>query len=115
MEAKKADWSKGNVVRQGDVLVINNAPKKANLKEVPREDGGVVLAYGEVTGHKHQFRDPCVALLSTEGVSDRVVSMSFDSILAHEEHTAISFPPGDYTVRVQCEWSDDEEAKQVQD
>ncbi len=43
-------------VRQGDVLVleIDDIPKDA--RRVPRDDGRVVLAYGEVTGHAHAIR-----------------------------------------------------------
>lgn len=96
--------------RQGDVLLIPTTEKAATKQhtEVPRDNGGVVLAYGEVTGHSHQFRDPGVCMLRREGVSDRVVIVSdVEALLVHEEHSTIAVPKGTYLCRTQVEWSED--------
>ena len=39
--------------RQGDVLIVSTAPVEDLGYEVPMEEMGPVLAYGEVTGHHH--------------------------------------------------------------
>jgi hypothetical protein len=52
--------------RQGDVLIIPVESIPERLDPIGREDGRVVLAHGEVTGHAHVikaeqaalFRDP---------------------------------------------------------
>ena len=48
--------------RQGDVLIIpvKSIPKTA--EPIAREQGRVVLAHGEVTGHAHAIRDKQAAL-----------------------------------------------------
>lgn len=53
--------------RQGDVLIVPaKMPAKAKLEEVPREDGRVVLAHGEATGHAHAFARGAVEMYRTE-------------------------------------------------
>jgi hypothetical protein len=52
--------------RQGDVLIIPVESIPERLDAIDRDDGRVVLAHGEVTGHAHAikaegavlFRDP---------------------------------------------------------
>jgi hypothetical protein len=46
--------------RQGDVLVtkLDKRVKDGRLKPIEPENGGVVLAHGEVTGHYHAVREP---------------------------------------------------------
>jgi hypothetical protein len=47
--------------RQGDILLVKLSKKIATkgLAEIPREsDGALVLAHGEVTGHRHRFHGP---------------------------------------------------------
>ena len=39
--------------RQGDVLVVPVDEIPTGLKKVPREQGRLVLAHGEATGHAH--------------------------------------------------------------
>ena len=41
--------------RQGDVAIERIASLAANLNPVPLEEGKVILAHGEVTGHHHAF------------------------------------------------------------
>lgn len=105
-------------MRQGDVLLIRatNAEITGDHREVPRDHGRVVLAYGEVTGHAHALSQPGVRLLAREGVSDRVliIGQEVEALLQHEEHGAIPVPPGTYLVRIQREWAG-EEIRNVQD
>jgi hypothetical protein len=96
--------------RQGDVLIIPVAQMPAGLKKLAREDGRVVLAHGEVTGHAHAiadkraalFRDPKLAAIFMHVTGDAPVA------LEHEEHGTIAIPPGDYEVRRQREYSPEE-------
>lgn len=102
------------MVRQGDVLVFRSKAKTKNHVEVPREDGRVVLAHGEVTGHAHAIAEPGACLLRAEGVSDRVLSVGQELVnLVHEEHGAIAIPRGEYVVRQQREYDWLEESSRV--
>lgn len=108
--------AKMSLYRQGDVLVIpiRRRPRGA-WEEVPREGDSVVLAHGEVTGHRHRLTDPGVCLLRSEGVSDRVLTVTSElAELVHEEHGTIEIPPGEYLVRIQREYSEIAN-RQVQD
>jgi len=93
--------------RQGDVLIIPTKTIPKKTKEVPREDGAVVLAYGEVTGHRHRIHDPGVCLLSREGSTDRYLTIAGEDLvhLVHEEHATIDLGPGNYVVRIQREYN----------
>lgn len=118
--------------RQGDVLLIE-ATGITPGKKLPREDGGIVLAHGEVTGHKHQIRDRGACLYALEDnrltdetaaqaiariggglAPDRLLVVTKTATLKHEEHDPIKLPPGQYTVRLQREYHP-EELRQVAD
>ena len=94
--------------RQGDVLLVRvNGPEPAGATELPRDNGRVVLAYGEVTGHAHAILDPGVCLLRAEGVAFDMLRVS-EGVLArlvHEEHATVPLPKGVYRVVQQREYS----------
>lgn len=90
--------------RQGDVLLkrIDSIPQ--GLKRVASENGRVVLAHGEATGHHHSFEDDAgVALLEGDG-GDRFLDAQQDASLEHQEHGAIAVPAGSYEVVIQREY-----------
>lgn len=93
--------------RQGDVWVesIDTVPPGAT--EVQPDEGRVILAYGEVTGHAHAIKaSPSVKLLAVPGLDDRFLEIGGDGAeLRHEEHQKIDLPPGLYRVLVQKEYS----------
>ena len=100
---KQIPWQ----ARQGDVLVERKAKEIATkgLTPVPREDGGVVLAHGEVTGHKHQIRNPGVCELRNESVGERILVVDVAGLLEHEEHVPpIEVAAGQFEIVQQCEW-----------
>lgn len=102
-------------LRQGDVFLIPVGSVPAGSTEVDREGGAVVLAWGEVTGHRHQIAGPAATLLRTE-TDDRflrIVGAPVD--LVHEEHSTIEIAPGEYRVVIGREWSSDMESRQVVD
>lgn len=94
-------------IRQGDVLLVpvRSIPKGAAPRA--RDNGRVILAYGEVTEHAHAIADtvddPACELLATGDATylrvDRV------SQLVHEEHSAATLEPGTYRVVRQREYS----------
>lgn len=46
-----------NLIRQGDVLITPVSSLPAGSAEIPNDNGRIVLAYGEVTGHAHAIAD----------------------------------------------------------
>lgn len=93
------------IYRQGDVLIRKVDSIPSGLKKIEAEAGRVVLAHGEATGHHHSFDNPgCVALLESD-VGDRYLEVASESTLEHQEHAAISIPPGAYRVVRQREYS----------
>ena len=80
------------VWRQGDISIvaINSMPLDAS--EI-KHDG--VLAYGEVTGHKHQITDGRVRFFRSERGNFFEVMSGF-AFLRHEEHFDHKLPKGIY-------------------
>lgn len=114
------------IVRQGDVALIRVTSLPANLTERKRDQGRVVLAYGEVTGHAHaivekgvvQFdaenaTDAARQLLASVGLTVEVTEQSApsfievpqDAAVVHEEHGTIPLPAGKYVKLQQREYS----------
>jgi hypothetical protein len=107
MTAKKLD---ADQIRQGDVLIVRvgDAPRS-------KSEGRVVIAYGEVTGHSHQFMaEAKVSYLGREAGLDRY-GVPATAKLLHEEHTAPAVPAGLYERPVQVEWQDSMEPRIVAD
>jgi len=96
--------------RQGDVFIMRVDSVPTNAKPVDRENGKIVLAHGEVTGHAHTINDtvtdPFASLFATEDA----VYLSVDNEVAvvHQEHDAITLPAGNYQVRRQREYTPQE-------
>lgn len=95
--------------RQGDVLIIptTKKPTKA-MKPVARDNGRLVLAYGEVTGHAHAVHDAGTMLRNEAAeLQDLMMLLPGGGTVVHEEHRAIPLAPGNYTVRRQREYTPD--------
>lgn len=105
--------SKENVIyRQGDVLIERIPSLPIGLKNIPRENGRVVLAHGEVTGHAHAIYEKEVGHFSGEAKdADGLAGVTFLEVraamaaLTHEEHSKIPLPCGFYRVTRQREYS----------
>lgn len=93
--------------RQGDVLIVPIKLLPKNLEPVAREQGRVVLAHGEVTGHAHAIKDQKAALFRDPKLTAIFMNVSADGPVAleHEEHATIHIPPGNYQVIRQREYS----------
>jgi hypothetical protein len=94
-------------LRQGDVLLERVSALPAGAIRKPTDQGRVILAYGEVTGHAH------VVETDAEIVEAFLAEMDGETYLAapggaqvvHEEHGTVTLPPGTYKVVRQREYS----------
>jgi hypothetical protein len=90
--------------RQGDVLLapVERVPKRA--RSVVRDDGRLVLAVGEATGHAHLVEGDS-ALVSDPADGERFLRVRRESRLVHDEHEALVLVAGDYRVVRQREYT----------
>lgn len=97
------------IYRQGDVLIVPVATIPDGASIVARENGRVVLAHGEVTGHHHSILAPDVTLVSSEEAEQLRMWLTVTAPepveLTHQEHDTILIPPGLYEVRRQREYA----------
>jgi len=91
-------------VRQGDVLVVEVDAIPDDARRLEPDDGRVVLAYGEATGHAHAIRAAGAALLERQGETARYLHLDAPASLEHEEHAPIELPAGAYRVVIQREY-----------
>jgi hypothetical protein len=54
----KASTPKPLQFRQGDVYLRRVEALPKELREIPRDGGRIILAYGELTGHAHAIDAP---------------------------------------------------------
>ena len=100
---------------QGDIILERVADvKKVGAAINVDPDKAVVLARGEVTGHRHafysgatMFRDDALALdIPAELYLGHVkIAAKNGAALKHEEHETINLSAGTYRVRRQREWT----------
>ena len=96
------------IFRQGDVMIVPVAAIPARKLPVAPENGRLVLAHGEATGHHHSFAfSDRVALFREDGAGGGLfLAVSGDAAaLEHQEHSTIAVPSGHYEVRRQVEYS----------
>lgn len=100
--------------RQGDVLLVRIDAIPEGGRAVEAEDGRLILARGEVTGHHHSVAMVAAELVDVEarGVFLRIMEAT---PLVHQEHAAIVLEPGTYEVRRQREYEPGELPRQVAD
>jgi hypothetical protein len=108
-------------IRQGDVALMLVASLPAGCSAVPLDNGRIVLAYGEVTGHAHAISDhaeridPRTQEIAEAAIArarlwrapsgERYLEVKEAVTLRHEEHTQHVIPPGIYQVPQQVEYS----------
>ncbi len=90
--------------RQGDVLLVRTQHQELpGATRVPRDQGRIILALGEATGHAHAIAAADAELLEvTDG--ERYLQVDGPAALTHEEHGAIDLEPGLYRVIRQREY-----------
>lgn len=81
---------------QGDVMIrrVDAVPNGAT--PIPTDNGRVVLAYGELTGHSHSI-DQKLATMFGLG-DDRFLTVAEDAPLQHQEHDTIILRRDTYQV-----------------
>jgi hypothetical protein len=97
------------IARQGDILIRRVAKIPKDLQKVPLDDGRIVLAYGEVTGHAHVVLDPeeKVEFLAADvrEMEQRFLRVEAEVDVVHDEHDTITLAPGDYEIVRQREYT----------
>lgn len=96
-----------NMYRQGDLLIVSISALPTGLK---KKDN--ILAYGEVTGHKHQLMSETV-FVNLEG--KQFLDLKKQSSLVHDTHAEIKLDPGKYEVIIQREYDLLSGVRQVMD
>lgn len=98
-------------LRQGDVILIPTAQTPTAKAKRVTDNGRVILAYGEVTGHAHEVigvdnADAVPAMeLFEEPDGTRLLVIHRPAEVRHEEHGRIPLDAGGYEVRRQSEYS----------
>ena len=108
---KNTNKNKLTHFRQGDVLIEQIPALPQNLKPVSRENGRVILAHGEVTGHAHAITAKHVYQFSETGAAGDLTFLEIKNAMAaldHDEHSTIELPAGNYRVTRQREYSPEE-------
>lgn len=97
---------KSFMARQGDVLVRSVSDMPEGLKAVPLDEGRVILAYGETTGHAHAVVGEVELLAAdAEEMEQRFLRVEAEAQIVHEEHSTITLPIGMYEVTRQREYA----------
>lgn len=101
------------LARQGDVLIMEVDEENFKPgKEVERDpDGALVLARGEVTGHRHRIVQRQAGMYDGGGgVGGTAFCLKTEipCVLQHEEHGSINLPAGRFNIRLQREYHPEE-------
>ena len=122
------------IIRQGDVLLAAVSALPAGCTEIaPTTDGKLVLALGEATGHRHRIENVvAVGPQAAAEIADAAIARAKARLwqtaagdwylqvneavpLDHEEHSALTIPPGIYELPVQVSWDSEHAARRVAD
>lgn len=99
---------KSVMLRQGDVFLLPCDGIPTKVSTVPAENGHLVLAHGEQTGHSHGIAlSDRVALFREDGTGGGLfLSVAGDAPvgLVHQEHSTLPVSPGSYRVIRQRVW-----------
>ena len=96
--------------RQGDILLVPVEKVPKGLKPLERDNGKIILAEGEATGHLHSIEAPEATFLGdSASIEGRYLVIEAEAITAgaagvqllHPEHDTIVLEPGAYEVRRQ--------------
>jgi hypothetical protein len=92
--------------RQGDVLLVPCGAIPSSAHEENAEDGRVVLAHGERTGHAHIMPADRVCYFRDDGNGQAFLHVAPGEpvALTHEEHAPLDVEPGTYRIILQREY-----------
>jgi hypothetical protein len=108
------------IYRQGDVLITEVASLPADVTVAPRDDGDIILAYGEVTRHAHRISAPKrhANLYRSQLRPDweaKYLTATAPIALRHEEHRTVTIPAGTYRVTIHREYQPGDLPRTVED
>lgn len=95
---------------QGDVLLQPVDTVPGNARELTEP----TIAYGELSGHHHRFKNKDTVQVFEDPEGTRYAEVTDETVLEHDEHDPQTIEPGTYEVRIKREWSEAGE-RQVQD
>ncbi len=95
--------TKPTIIRQGDVLLLPCKQIPTGLPEAVPENGRLILARGEATGHHHSLALSNRVTMFRDDASGGTLYLQADApvSLEHQEHRALTVAPGRYEVRIQ--------------
>jgi len=94
------------IIRQGDVLIVPTTNIPDNAHPVARENGRLVLAHGEATGHAHAIVEEHAELVTADQANQLFLLVHGTTVdLVHDEHTTLTIHPGTYQVIRQREYT----------
>jgi len=95
----------------GDLIIKPAEMHSDQLSVIHRKKlDHLILAFGEVTGHKHEIVEGDAELFEENGVLYLKVN-SEEAELAHPEHASIAIPKGTYKVDHQREYVPEEDVE----
>lgn len=105
-----------NFYRQGDVGIFRIGDAEDEVltkklgKEIKRDNGRIVVQWGEVTGHHHAIATKGVKFFEPTDeaaldLGNRILQVLQPATLTHDEHAQIELPAGMYEVRIQKEYT----------
>ena len=91
------------MIRQGDVLIIPCGKIPTGAARVDPENGRLIVARGEATGHHHSFpHRRGVTLFRDDGAGGGFyIKADISVALEHQEHSALMIEPGTHCVIIQ--------------
>lgn len=98
----------GKIIRQGDVILIPiESMGGTEITSLPRKNGRLILAEGEVTGHCHAIEAENAELVTADQAAELYLLVhGTDPVdLVHEEHGTVTIPPGVYERRILREYA----------
>lgn len=95
--------TKNKIYRQGDVLIERVRSMPANVAKQKPENGRIILAHGEATGHHHSINIDDADWWKS--VDEQFVDVKRPTQVVHQEHAPIDLLPGTYRIARQREYS----------
>lgn len=83
-------------LQHGDVLLQEIEELPEGVKRVARENGRIILARGEATGHNHAIAERGAILYELKG--DLYLEVTEPVTIIHEEHRPLEIPEGIYQI-----------------
>lgn len=85
-----------NQIQQGDVLFQRVSQLPKGCLKLPEENGKLIIARGEQSGHHHAITTKEAVLWELEG--DLYLEATAPVTITHEEHKALEIPEGIYKI-----------------